>query len=178
MDRITLKTDGLLVENNTVVKSNPLIFLGYSVELEDGYTLRSFFRVFEHYAPLAKLNVFLPDCMDQYQGCPKRNCLIADIDHLNFYKTVEMIGFPGEPRLEIYNTLCGVKGAETCQLKSFQLDKLLDLPLKLGLLKHIIFGDKIDVFEFETVFSLFEFIEGIIWELSFQGAPKECAIRR
>ena len=52
----------------------------------------------------------------------------------------------------------------------------MDMPLKLGVLKHIVFGDKVDVFEFETVFNLFEFIEGIIWELSFQGTPKECTL--
>ena len=28
----------------------------------------------------------------------------------------------------------------------------------------------------EKVFNLFELIEGIIWELSFQGTPKECAL--
>ena len=50
------------------------------------------------------------------------------------------------------------------------------MPLKLGMLKHIIFGDKVDVFEFDTVFSLFEFIDGIVWELSFHGTPKECAL--
>jgi hypothetical protein len=87
-----------------------------------------------------------------------------------------MIGFPGDPRLEIYNTLCGVRGKETCEIKSFHLDNLLDMPLKLGLLKHIVFGDKVDIFEFDTVFSLFEFIDGVAWELSFQGTPKECAL--
>jgi hypothetical protein len=87
-----------------------------------------------------------------------------------------MIGFPGEPRLEIYNTLCGVRGEKTREIKSLHLESLLDMPLKLGVLKHVVFGDKVDVLEFDTVFSLFEFIEGIIWELSFQGTPKECAI--
>ncbi len=87
-----------------------------------------------------------------------------------------MIGFPGEPRLEIYHSLCGVRGAENLEIKSFHLESLLDMPLKLGVLKHIVFGDKVDMFEFDTVFNLFEFIEGIIWELSFQGTPKECAL--
>ncbi|MGD8258472.1 MAG: hypothetical protein PVH56_12955, partial [Desulfobacterales bacterium] len=64
----------------------------------------------------------------------------------------------------------------TCELKSFHMQSLLDIPLKLGMLKHIVFGDKVDVFEFDTVFSLFEFIDGIIWELSFHGTPKECAL--
>ena len=68
------------------------------------------------------------------------------------------------------------RGTENLELKSFHLESILDMPLKLGVLKHIVFGDKVDVFEFDTVFNLFEYIGGIIWELSFQGAPKECAI--
>jgi len=36
--------------------------------------------------------------------------------------------------------------------------------------------DTVNARHFDTIFSLFEFIEGIIWELSFQGTPKECAI--
>jgi hypothetical protein len=52
------------------------------------------------------------------------------------------------------------------------------MPLRLGKLKHVVFGDKIDVFEFETVFSLFEFIDGVAWELSFHGAPEACELRR
>jgi hypothetical protein len=28
------------------------------------------------------------------------------------------------------------------------------------------------------VFNLFEFIQGIVWQLSFHRSPKECALRR
>jgi hypothetical protein len=58
------------------------------------------------------------------------------------------------------------------------LENLLDLPVKLGRLKHVIFGDRVDIFEFDTVYTLFEFIDGIAWELSFHGTPKQCEIRR
>jgi len=176
MNTITLRTDGCITANGKLVESDPLMFLGHKIELEEGYTLRSFFRLFEKYAILAKLNVFLPDCIEQYRACSQSQCISDDIDHLEFNKTVEMIGFPGEPRLEIYNALCGVREKETFEVRSFRLESLLDMPFQLGMLKHIIFGDKVDVFEFETVFSLFEFIDGIVWELSFQGTPKECAI--
>ena len=52
------------------------------------------------------------------------------------------------------------------------------MPVKLGKLKHMVLGDQVDIFEFETVFSLFEFIDGIAWELSFHGIPESCEIRR
>jgi len=176
MNQITLLNDGSIIESNKIVPGDSLMILGCQVELGQGYTLRSFFRMFEKYALLVKLDAFVADCIQRYLKCPTGHCTSDDIDHLQFYKTVEMIGFPGEPRLEIYNTLCSVHGGENLEIKSFHLESLLDMPLKLGALKHIVFGDKVDVFEFDTVFSLFEFIEGIIWELSFQGTPKECAI--
>jgi hypothetical protein len=176
MNQITLRNDGSIIESNKIVPGDSLMILGCQVELGKGYTLRSFFRMFEKYTLLEKLDAFVPDCLQRYQGCPEGHCTSDGIEHLKFYKTVEMIGFPGDPRLEIYHTLCGVRGTENLEIKSFHLESLLDMPLMLGVLKHIIFGDKVDVFEFDTVFSLFEFIEGIIWELSFQGTPKACAI--
>ncbi len=176
MNQITLQGDGSIIESNKIVPHDSLMMLGCRVELGQGYTLRSFFRMFEKYALLVKLDAFVADCIQRYLRCPKAHCSRDDIDHLKFYKTVEMIGFPGKPRLEIYHTLCGICGTETLEIKNFHLANLLDIPLKLGTLKHIVFGDKVDVFEFDTVFNLFEFIGGIIWELSFQGTPKKCAL--
>jgi hypothetical protein len=176
MNQITLQNDGSIIESNKTVPGDSLMILGCQVELAQGYTLRSFFRMFEKYTLLEKLDAFVADCIQRYLGCPKDHCTSDDIDHLEFYKTGEMIGFPGEPRLEIYHTLSGVRGTVNLEIKLFHLESLLDMPLKLGVLKHIVFGDKVDEFEFETVFNLFEFIGGIIWELSFQGTPKECAI--
>ena len=176
MNQITLQSDGWIIEGNKIAPCDSLMILGCQVELGQGYTLRSFFRMFEKYELLVKLDAFVADCMQRYQGCPANDCTGADLDYLEFYKTVEMIGFPGEPRLEIYHTLCGIRGTESLKIKLFHLESILDKPLKLGVLKHIIFGDKVDVFEFDTIFNLFEFIGGIIWELSFQGTPKECAL--
>jgi hypothetical protein len=176
MNTLTLKKNGTLAQNGTIVQNDPLPFLSCQIRLEDGYTLRSFFQMCERYTVLVRLNAFLPDCLQRYQASPKHQCVSDAIDHLLFHKTVEMIGFPGQPRLEIYNTLCGMRGRESLAIKSFHLESLLDMPLQLGVLKHIVFGDKVEVFEFDTVFNLFEFIEGIIWELSFHATPRECAL--
>jgi len=59
-----------------------------------------------------------------------------------------------------------------------QIENLLDLPVELGNLKHVVFGDQVDIFEFETVYTFFEFLDGIAWELSFLGTPKQCETRR
>jgi len=88
-----------------------------------------------------------------------------------------MIGAP-DKRLEIYNALSGIHASEASEIKSMQLDSLLDLPLRLGRLKHIVFGDRVDIFEFDTVYTLFELIDGIGWELSFHATPEQCELRR
>ena len=177
MNRVTLKKNGFVNHNETRVDSDILRFLSSQIELEDGYTLRSFFRMLDQYKVLIDLDTFFPDYTGQYRKCPPEGCAAGAPEYLNFSKTVEMIGFP-EKRLEIYNSFSGVYENETYEIRSLQLDSLLDLPVKLGRLKHVIFGDSVDLFEFDTVFTLFEFIDGIAWELSFHVIPTQCEIRR
>jgi hypothetical protein len=178
MNTVTLKSDGLLAVDDTPISTDPLNYLGHKVELDQAYTLRSFFKMVERYPVFTKLNAFFPECLQLYRTCPDGNCLAPGVGHLELFKTVEMMGFPGEPRLEIYHTLCGMDDTATCEIKTFPLENLLDLPVHIGKLKHVVFGDQVDVLEFDTVFNLFEFIEGIVWQLSFHRSPKECALRR
>ena len=131
----------------------------------------------DQYRVLVDLDPFFPAYTRQYRKCPPEGCAAGAPEHLKFSKTVEMIGFP-EKRLEIYNSFSGVYENEAYEIRSLQLDSLLDLPVKLGRLKHVIFGDSVDLFEFDTVFTLFEFIDGIAWELSFHVIPSQCEIRR
>lgn len=177
MNKITLKQDGSIADNDKIVEANPLMFLGFEVVPEDAYTLRSFFQMFEKYPLLADLNTFFPSYLKQYLESPENNCVYDGFEYLEFAKTVEMIGFPGEPRLEIYSSLRGVYGTERFEIRDVPLENLLDMPLRLGHLTHIVFGDKVDMLEFDTVFNLFEFIDGILWELSFQGTLMQCELR-
>jgi hypothetical protein len=178
MNTVTLMPNGAIVHKSKIVETNPLMFLSFKIELEEEYTLRSYFRMLETYSLLLDLNEFFPTFMDQYNSCPDNVCVIENIDHLEINKTIEMVGFPGNPRLEMYISFNGVLGKDTCEIKSYQLEDILDIMVKLGKLKHIVFGDRVDIFEFESVFTLFEFIDGIAWELSFHGAPKHCALGR
>ena len=178
MNTVTLQSDGVLKQDDASAAADPLMFLGHKVELEPGYTLRSFFKMIERYPIFAQLNAFFPECLQLYRACPGGECLAPGIGHLEIYKTVEMTGFPGEPRLDIYHTLCGVDGQDICEIRAFPLENLLDMPVRIGKLKHVVFGDQVDVLEFDTIFNLFEFIEGIVWQLSFHRSPKECALRR
>ncbi len=178
MNTVTLKREGSILSGGKTVKTDLLMCLSHQVDLGKDYTLRSFFRMLEKHSLLVELNAFFPSYLEQYRACPQDDCLTESIDYLELSKTVEMIGFPGTPRLEIYNSFQGIRGDQTCEIRSLQIDNLLDMEVKLGRLKHIVLGDKVDIFEFDTVFTFFEFIEGIAWELSFHVAPTECALRR
>ena len=177
MNIVKLLPDGQLTDDQSgKAQGDPIGYLSWQVQLETPYHLRSYFRLIDRYPVLAKLNPFFPSLLEQYRASPTEHCTGSGFDALQFSKTVEMIGFPGKPRLEIYQSLKGLLGDETSDIKSSRLEGLLDLPLELGKLKHIVFGDKVDVFEFETVYTLFEFVDGIAWELSFLGTPETCAI--
>ena len=148
MNEVFLNDYGYLSLDGQKIIDDGLRALGNKVVLSEEYILRSFFRMLEIYPLFLKLNVFLPVYMEQYHACPKQG----------------------------YTSFIGRKASDTIQIKTFWLENLLDLPVKLGCLKHVVFGDKVDTFEFDTIFNLFEFIEGISWELSFHNMPKECRI--
>jgi len=177
MNAVTLKKDGTINLKGKTVATDALDLLSFQVALEDAFTLRSFFKMMDRYSLLARLNAFLPSYIEQYHQCPLQGCDAGLLDYLEFGKTVEMIGVP-DKRLEIYNALFGVSGSQTAEIKSMQLAGLLDVPLRLGLLKHIVFGDRVDIFEFDTVYTLFEFIDGIAWQLGFHATPEQCELRR
>ena len=177
MNAVTLKKDGSIHLNEKTVVTDALDLLSFQIALEESYTLRSFFKMVDRYTLFAKLNAFFPDYAEQYQSCPEQGCNAGLLEYLEFGKRVEMIGVP-DKRLEIYNSLFGVHAKETSEIKSMQLASLLDVRLKLGKLKHIIFGDRVDIFEFDTVYTLFEFIDGIAWQLGFHAAPEQCELRR
>ena len=177
MNSITLNKDGSINQYGKTVNSTALNLLSYQIILEEGYSLRSFFEMLGRYTLFAELSAFFPMYTELYHNCPKNGCDAGFLDFLEFGKTVEMIGVP-DKRLEIYNSLVGLEANETSEIRSMQLDSLLDLPLKLGKLKHIVFGDRVDIFEFDTVYTLFEFIDGIGWELSFHATPEQCELRR
>lgn len=178
MNTVTLKDNGALFSDGKPVGDEPLMCLGMQVMLDDGVTLRSVFRMIERYPLLARLNAFFPTYIEQYRETPETGCTCEDFETISFAKTVEMIGYPGEPRLEIYTALKGEGGGEPREIRNYELEHLLDMPLRLGKLRHIVFGDRVDQFEFGTVFNLFEFIDGIVWELSFHGTLRACALRR
>ncbi|MDR3641032.1 MAG: hypothetical protein P4L39_06890 [Humidesulfovibrio sp.] len=179
MDEVILSADGSLLDRDGVPAEDALRALGARVTLGDGYSLRGFMRMLRRYPVLCRLNDFAPDFAARYDSCPKADCLPAGLERLELSRVVEMIGHPGPPRLEIYHTLRGIlPDGGDLEIRSYQVEMLLDAPLCLGSLRHVVFGDRVAEFRFETVCNLFEFFEGVLWQLAFHGTPRECALRR
>lgn len=179
MNRVLLTRDGSVLEGRGDPVVNILNALPRAVELDDDFSLDGYFQLLEKHPVLTDLNEFFTDFLERFhQAPPSGERPPSGLDFLEFVRNVEMIGFPGVPRLEIFFSLQAVRGNERLEIKNFSFDSLLDTKIRLGGVKHIVFGDQMDVFEFATVFNLFEFIDGVAWGLSVQGGPDSCAIRR
>ena len=177
MERLMLRQDGKIIKRDKPVSGNPLGVLSHLVDLEQGFTLASFFAMLEAYRVFIGLSDLLEPLVTMAGDAGKNYPKDPGLDRLVFFKTIAMKGFPGDPGVEIYNSLKGVKGSEILGLKFFQMESLLEHELGLGALKHIIFGDVQDMFTYATDYSLYELIEGVAWELSFNFNPLQCSLR-
>lgn len=177
MQTLVIKKDGGLVPRGGNPKGDALGFLSHTVSLEQGVTLASFFELVVRYPSLKPISPFLDTFVAMAENTRDTLEKTSEIEHLVFYKTIAMKGFPGKPGVDIFNSLKGSKKDGRVALKFFHLETLLNHNIVLGDLKHVIFGDTQETFTYTTTYSLFELIEGITWELSFNFNPLHCAIR-
>lgn len=174
MNQITLQADGRLRFGDQAIEADPLRYLGFEVLLEPMCTLRSFFQSISRHPGLKALNPFLDSFLEYCQQCNPDGCICQEIDHLALWRNVEIIGHPPPARMELSVSLKGFRGPDRCDIRPYWLENLLDMPLKLGRLNHVVFGDTMNTLQFDTVFNLFELIDGICWQLSFHNLPAIC----
>lgn len=177
MHTAQLARNGMILADTGSETTEPLSVLSGKVQLETGYTLRSFIEMLRRYPAYQAMSVFIPPLIEECEGCPGAGCTTDFITHLELVKRVEMVGYPGDPRFNFICTLVGRDADLEQELRRFQLDSLLDMPVSLGKLKHTVFGDSVSIMEFDTDFNLFEFIDGITWDFGFQRFPEHCSIR-
>ena len=201
METLRLTQKGLLVGQDGKPLDDPLPALSTALELEGGCTLRTFFSMLAGYPVLQKLSHFLPGSLEEATKCPSAGCLCDDLRILVLGKTMELIGFPGKPRAELYMWLRGLDleaarvPAEDDtdlpqesrlaalmeadrEIRFIPLQMLLDTPLFLGGLKHMVLGDVNRKLFCSSRFTLFEVVDGLAWELGFQGGTQQCSLGR
>ncbi|MCF8031291.1 MAG: hypothetical protein K9K39_10395 [Desulfohalobiaceae bacterium] len=155
---------------------DPFAYLGSGLLLAPDCTLRSFFRCIQAYPDLARLSPFFGSCLEEMSKWPPQGCITAGLRHLELMKRVELIGAPYERTVQIYCLFCAVEEEEVRDVKEYSYGAVLDEPLSLGPLRHVVFGDSLDSLDFATRYTLFEAVDTIIWHLSFQGAPDRCTL--
>ena len=178
MEIISINKTGGIIKNNKPATGDVLRLLGNTIYLDDDITLGSFFMMLEKYPVFLVISEVLPALLQIASTATDSASKADKIDRLVFYKTIDIKGFPGKPSLTFYNSLKGVYNETYMDLKFFHLETLLEHQLVLGNLDHVIFGDKEERFSYQTTYTLFELLEGIAWELSFNFNPIECSIRR
>lgn len=178
MNKITIKPDGRLHTEESGEPREALACLSLAVQLEKATTLRSLFRMLDFYPSIQVISPYIPECRTKYSEAPEKDCCTPALDGVEVSKTIEMIGFPDEPRLDVFISVNGTAGKARLRIDDFAYADLLDLPLKRGMLNHRVFGDRVSAMEFETEITLFEMVDGVFWALSFRNEPRTCALRR
>ena len=161
MNAIRLHADGTLSSDARFVG-----LLRMRLELDDDVTLRSFFRLVPG----------LGDALAEAETCPASGCRHPGLEALRLGKRVELTGFPGTPRVDVYLAVEGV-GDELPELRFFRLRDMLDTPLRTGTARHVLLGETATVLDAETSFTLFDLLEGMGWELGFQGGSLTCNLK-
>jgi len=178
MEKIVLHENGSITKKDKKIISSVLRLLGNHIEMDEEFTLGSFFMMINQYPDLKDISEILEGLLGIVKANNETWVKTPKLQSLLFYKTIEIKGFPGSPSLNFYNTLKGVYEKKIQDLKFFHVEALLGHKVKLGKLNHVVFGDKEDLFQYETFYTLFELVEGIAWELSFNFNPLQCSIRR
>ena len=176
MDTVTLQADGQLQLPGSSPSADGLDCLRRVLHLQHGCTLRSLFRLLESYPSFQKLVPGLDSAVREAKALPAAGCSGPFVEKLCVVKCIEIIGYPGAPRVDVYLRLEG-QGEAPPELRFLRLRDLLDVPLKLGNARHVLLGET-STLVCEASFTLFEVIECIGWELGFEGGSVTCSLER
>ena len=113
MDTIRLRADGTLSSDAPFAG-----LLRMKLEIDEDATLRSFFRLLRR-CPLAReVAPGLAEALEEAEACPPAGCRYPGLEALRLAKRVELSGFPGAPRVDVYLAVEGV-GDDLPELRFF-----------------------------------------------------------
>lgn len=180
MERVTATASGVLVCGGQRAPDPVLSLLGRPLDLETGVTLASIAALFHTYPFLQDLSPFVPSFLKAFsQGdSPVQPAIPSAHTELELFRTVAMQGYPGTPRVHLFLTLKVRDGQGVQPLDLYPVESLRVMPLRLGKLRHTVFGDTLDTELFDTDYLLFDVLDSLMWELSFYLDKTQCGIRR
>ena len=157
-----------------------LSYLDSEFELEESFTLRDYFTLILNYSALQKLDLNFPLYIKEFLLAPKSGCINNEMSEIILEFNVASILSSGhiEGSLEVYINVSGISNKEDgirFGLDFCPLDKILDLPIVFGDALVYKTKDYIKIQDQQTEnfsYTLYNFIHGIIYELSFYGSPE------
>ena len=162
-----------------------LAYLMETVELAEGFTVRDYFKIVEKHEMLHLLDHYFEPFLEEVRKCPAEGCTDSDHVAIEFRKYVSA-DFGDDAHISMdYSLICKTPDEHTTPdengythygISFVPMSKLLDVPITFGKLGiHRISNKKAEEFSYEfiTYYSLWDFIRGFIWEISFYGVPEE-----
>lgn len=189
MHKIILKKGGSAFHENGTELSDLLPFLGYTVELEEGFTLRDMFIMIECYPGMERIDPYLIDYLEEFENCPESGCFGAGEhkDGMDAIYVQRVSNYTKNNKYEdkdTFNIYYYVGGRSTdpeapgWAIEYSPLSDLLDYPIvlldqALGCEDHNV-SVLVEKYEYyKTTYTLWEVVHAIIWELSFYGTPSQ-----
>lgn len=160
----------------------------YPIQLEEGFTLRDYFTLVMKYPDVLKYDRFLPAYTLEAKRAPKSGCntLDSDISHLELEYTIsvedyhkikeelEANGIDTNPTIDNGYHFFGRGNENNWGVEFSSLDEMLDYEIKIGKkILYVSMEDKEFTIEDDFRPTFQEFIQEIIWELSFGGLPDQ-----
>lgn len=166
-----------------------LFYLNKVIELENGFTVRDWFKLVINYPALQKLDYFIDSYLEEYKICPQSGCINSE-NKINVIALQKIIKFENYEDNHNYDSCIFIDvfgqtkdeihyGIDFLHLKNY-----LDMPMKL--LQGITYREsykkeekkdlKTERNNYEIInvyYTLFDLISSFIDEISFHGIPKE-----
>lgn len=182
---LKLKKNGNITTEKGKSTNTALFFLNDAIVLEDGFTLRSFFKMVDKHKEFQLLNVYFKDFLDEYMACKVRGCTCHDIKYIEVYKEIDNSVYDDMEDFTESIVVHGTGNKDCYAIEYTELNELLDIPIKIAQLKYIKCfltekHKKSEIKQYDTPLSLYDFVTGLILELSFFGTPdnrrKQCKV--
>jgi hypothetical protein len=169
-----------------------LHYLFYPITLEEGFTIRDWFKLVVNYPVYQCLDPFMSSFLKEFSLAPSKNCIDKEIKKIEFKKMIVLDNFDTRPiKNKIYDCdisvwVCGLGKTKKISygLSLTSPNTYLDtlIVLSKGLLSKTITNKNKETErndytyvneDVKVTYSLYEFITSYIYEISFFGTPEQ-----
>jgi len=171
------------------VTDDAYLYLNDNVKFEEGVTLRTLFSLIHKHIDIFKL--IFGNWIDEYtdvilNGVPEKEDDEGSIDYLRVYFFIEVDDKGNELSIPAWPDFDGIGVAKTDDVVYKKGDtikwgvgyspmqNLADLPIILQEKVEVWYSKSKELKEYESNgFTLYQVIQGIVWEISFHGGPEQ-----